>query len=109
MFGFTNLTVYQQAMDLPINHLQRMGDLTIDTEGEMLTIDGLIHRLEMNLVATILHTHHADILPIEELGVARGTSLADRLLETETVGCLAEDTDEALVGVHHCVLLQEAG
>ena len=109
MFGFTNLTVYQQAMDLPINHLQRMGYLTIDTEGEMLTIDGLIHRLEMNLVATILHTHHADILPIEELGVARGTSLADRLLETDSLCGLAEYTGEALVWGHLRVLLQQAG
>ena len=86
-----------------------MGDLTIDTEGEMLTIDGLIHRLEMNLVAAILHTHHADILPIEELGVARGTSLADRLLEAETLWGLAEDTGETLVGLHLCALLQQAG
>ena len=83
--------------------------LTIDTEGEMLTIDGLIHRLEMNLVAAILHTHHADILPIEELGVAFWATLAYSLLEAEAIVGLGDYAIKALVGSDFVVLLKGAG
>ena len=86
-----------------------MRHFAIDTESEMFPINGVVHGLEMDLVAAILLAHHADELPVVELGIARGTSLANRLLEAETLWGLAQDTGETLVGLHLCALLQQAG
>lgn len=52
----------------------------------ILTVDGFGHGLEVHLVLAILHAHHADVLAIEELGIARWATLADSLLEAEAVG-----------------------
>ena len=102
------ITIYNGGTS--IDDVKCLCEFAVDGEGSLLSVHLLgVECLDVTLVASVLLSHHRDVLAVEELRVAWCASLAYGLFEEEAVVVSRQDAGEALLVGDFTVLLQCAG